>query len=247
MKKPNVIAIIQARMGSVRFPNKTTAKILGKTMLERIVERVRASRSVDRIVIATSTSKNDDAIERLAKRIGVPIFRGSEQDVIDRIHQTVEGSGADVVVRVTADNPLVDPGLIDAMVEELRKKKLDFLGNSDPPTFPHGLNLDVFTAASMEKLWKGTRDPKYHDTFRDFIFQNPARFRIGNYDCKINGRKTDISGHRWTVDYPVDLEKVRHIYKHLYPKKRIFRMRDILALEKAWNKKGACKLCTTRI
>jgi len=223
MKKSRMVAIIQARMGSTRFPEKVMAKIMGKTMLERIIERIQAARRIDKIIIATSTNKENDRIAIIGRKNKIDVYRGSEEDVVDRIYKAAKQAKADVIVRITADDPLVDPELMDRMVGERKRRQLDFLGNSNPETFPHGLNLDVMRMEALERLWELTRNPKYHDTFREGMFENPAKFRIGNYEHENN-----LSHLRWTVDTREDLEFMRGVYKHLYTKKRIFLMKDIL-------------------
>jgi len=212
MKKSRMVAIIQARMGSTRFPEKVMAKIMGKTMLERIIERIQAARRIDKIIIATSTNKENDRIAIIGRKNKIDVYRGSEEDVVDRIYKAAKQAKADVIVRITADDPLVDPELMDRMVGERKRRQLDFLGNSNPETFPHGLNLDVMRMEALERLWELTRNPKY-----------PAKFRIGNYEHENN-----LSHLRWTVDTREDLEFMRGVYKHLYTKKRIFLMKDIL-------------------
>ena len=114
-----IVAIVQARVGSTRFPRKVLTDISGATMLERVVERVREARSVERVVVATTTATDDDAVEQLCRRIGVACFRGSEEDVLDRYHAAAHEHGASIVVRITSDCPLLDPALIDTVVDQV--------------------------------------------------------------------------------------------------------------------------------
>lgn len=223
MRGKITVAIVQARLDSSRLQEKVLVTILDKSMLERIIERINAARKISKIIIATSINKENDELMEIGKKIGVQVYRGSEEDVIDRIYKAAKQEKADAIVRITADDPLVDPELIDSMVDECEKKQLDFLGNSNPETFPHGLNLDVLSMDGLERLWGLTREPRFKNTFREGIMENPSKFKIGNYE-----NKTNLSHLRWTVDTHEDLEFVRRIYKHLYSKKRIFLMKDIL-------------------
>lgn len=225
-KKTEVVAVIQARMGSTRLPQKTLAAIEGRPMLHWIVQRLKKSKSVGKIIIATTTQPEDGVIEEFAKKEGTPVFRGSVNDIVDRIYQAAKMEGGEIVVRVTADCPLVDAKLLDEMVGIMQSRGYDFFSNVSPPTYPDGLDLEMLTMNCLERLWKSTRgDPFLSEWFRTYIVQNPDKFRIGNHSYK-----TDMSEVRWTVDEKEDLEFVQRVYAEFRGKGADFWMDDLLAL-----------------
>ncbi len=220
----NTVAIIQARVGSRRLPGKVLAPIVGRSMLERVVERVQAATRVDRIVIATSEDPRDDAVEAICRRRGFDCFRGSESDVLGRYVGAAKQYAADPILRITADCPLIDPEVIDRVVDAFAGKGLDYASNINPPTFPHGLDTEILSAealahADREARWKSERE---HVTLH--IRQHPERFRSVNVT-----HVPDLSGRRWVVDEATDLEFVRAVYERLGDG-RPFGMADILAL-----------------
>ena len=207
-----VVAIVQARMGSTRLPGKVLMDIAGKTMLERVVERVCAARRIDEVVVATSTAPSDDAIVALCDALGVRWFRGSEEDVLDRYHGAALEAAADVVVRVTSDCPLIEPGIIDRVVDALQTQPdLDFAANTlEPRTFPRGLDVEAMRMAALETTCREAQHASEREHVTPFIWQQPKRFKLGRV-C----HDTDLSALRWTVDTPEDLAFVRAIFEHL--------------------------------
>lgn len=215
------IAIIQARMASSRLPGKVLLDIGGQPMLIRVIERVKRARTVDRTVVATTTDPSDDPVERLCQERGYPCYRGSTQDVLDRYYQAARSHEAEIVVRITADCPVIDPGLIDETVKALFEPSpvssqepaiaYDFAANRLPPpwgrTYPIGLDVEACTFAGLETAWKEARLPHQREHVMPFFYENPQRFRI----CLLN-HHTDLSAYRWTVDSAEDLELLRQIY-----------------------------------
>jgi len=220
MKK--IVCIIQARMGSTRLKNKALQKILGKTLIEHIFRRLKAAREVDEIVLATSVTKENDILVKHAEKIGLKYYRGSEQDLISRLYQATKKFKADALVRITGDCPLVDPKLVDKMVKIFRRKKIDFMTNNFPPTFPHGLDINVLPASTLKQLNAEVKNPFHREWFTYYIMENPEKFQIYNLKNPVN-----LSAMRWTVDYPEDLVFVRKIFKALDRKDKIFTMTDI--------------------
>jgi spore coat polysaccharide biosynthesis protein SpsF (cytidylyltransferase family) len=221
----NTVAIIQARVGSRRLPGKVLAPIVGRSMLERVVERVEAASRVDRAVVATSDDPRDDAVEAICRRRGFACFRGSESDVLGRYVGAAARYAADPILRITADCPLIDPEVIDRVVDAFRGKDLpyDYASNINPPTFPHGLDTEILSAealarADREARWQSERE---HVTL--YIRQHPDRFRTFNVT-----HAPDLSGRRWVVDEATDLEFVRAVYERMGD--RSFGMADVLAL-----------------
>jgi spore coat polysaccharide biosynthesis protein SpsF len=212
----NSVAIIQARMGSSRLPGKVLKDICGKPMLQRVVERISQAKSLSRVVVATTTSSDDDAIEKFCDGHGIDSFRGSQNDVLDRYHGAAEKFSADTVVRITADCPLADPEIIDLVVRNFLTAggAFDYYSNINPPTYPDGLDTEVFSRQSLEIMWQEARLKSEREHVTLFIRNHPERFRIGNLTGEI-----DLSQMRWTVDEPADLEFVVGVYASFGEKK----------------------------
>lgn len=221
----NVIAIIQARMGSTRLPGKVLADLHGWPMLARVVQRAARTQNVAEVVVATSTRADDDAIERLCRRMATPCFRGSEHDVLDRYYQAARAFRADAVVRITSDCPLIDPGLIDRVVGEFlaRQPAIHYACNSMPyKTFPRGLDTETVRFDALERAWREDRDPARREHVTPYVYRHPHRFRLH----AVLGR-ADYSHLRWTVDTPEDLRFVRCIYQYFGD--GLFSWEDVLA------------------
>lgn len=218
-------AILQARMSSSRLPGKVLRPLLGVPMLLRQVERIRRATTLDALVIATSTDRSDDALERVCTENGLSCFRGALDDVLDRFYQASREHHPEYVVRLTGDCPVADPAVIDAVVRYTVAGGFDYASNTLPPTFPDGLDVEVFTFQSLETAWGEARLPSQREHVTPFIHQQPERFRTGNYAAA-----HDQSHLRWTVDEALDFELIRQIYESLYPTKPDFNTNDVLAL-----------------
>ena len=206
-----VIAIIQARMGSTRLPGKMLMDIGGKPAVQHVFERVRLAKTINEIWLATTDNVADDVLASWGKEFGATVFRGSEQDVLDRYYQTAKKAGANVVVRVTADCPLVDPAVIDQVVEAYLGGDFDYVSNVHPPTFPDGLDIEVFSFSSLERAWHEAKLPSEREHVTPYIWKHPELFRLFNVTCYMVHEKVDLSRHRWTLDTPEDLELIRRI------------------------------------
>lgn len=221
-----IVAVIQARMNASRLPGKVLKDIAGKPMLEWVVSRVKQSQKVNEIVVATTTDPSDDAIEEFCKTIGAACFRGSAFDVLDRYYQAARIHKADVIVRITADCPLLDPVLIDDVIEELQTKSLDFAANRLPPpwkrTYPLGLDVEVCRMKAFEKAWKEAEKPFEREHVMPYFYDQEGRFKIS----VINTDKA-YPDQRWTVDTPEDLEVMRKAYGHFKDIKK-FGWKDVL-------------------
>jgi spore coat polysaccharide biosynthesis protein SpsF len=218
-----ILGILQARVSSTRFPSKVLQPVLGRPMLARQIERVLRSRRIDKFVVATSTDGGDDAIHAVCAEAGVDCFRGSLENVLDRFHSAAKACAPEHVVRLTGDCPLADPSVIDALVRFYLEGGFDYASNVLEPTFPDGLDAEVFSFSSLETAWKEARLPSELEHPTSFLYTRPARFKLGSYK---NDR--DLSGLRWTVDTPADFELVTKVYEGLYPGKPDFTTRDIL-------------------
>jgi len=225
---PHIVAIIQARMGSTRLPNKTLLEISGKPLLGHIIERVKASRTIHEIIVATTTDPQDKSILDLAVRYGVKRFAGSKDDVLDRFYNAAKLSSAEIIVRITADDPFKDPQVIDRIVRYFRSRpNLDYASNTIEPTYPEGLDVEVFSFKALEQAWAEAKLPSEREHVTPYIWKNPTKFRLANVKYK-----RDLSGFRWTLDYEEDLKFTREIYARLYSPGKIFLMDDILELLK---------------
>lgn len=206
-----VLAIIQARMGSVRFPGKTLADVCGQPMLWHIVERVKRASSVDEVMIATSDCASDDAIAQFSADLGIRCFRGSEHDVLDRFYRAAEQNQADYIVRITADCPLIDPEVVDKVVASFLNGDWDYVSNVLRYTYPDGLDTEVFSFAALQRAWRSATKTSDREHVTTFI-------RNGAFSTQNVENPSPIPPKiptRWTVDYPSDLEFVRSVYSRL--------------------------------
>ena len=220
-----ILAILQARMSSHRLPGKVMKPILGQPMLLRQIERVGRAAMLGSLVIATSEDATDDPIERFCAEHGVGCFRGSLDDVLDRFYRVAKDRAPEYVVRLTGDCPLADPNVIDTIVRFCLDGDYDYATNAIQPSFPDGLDVEVFKFACLEAAWREATLPSQREHVTPFIHQQPGRFKIGHYR-----RPRDLSHLRWTVDEPADFELVRQVYELLYPVKPDFGTDDILEL-----------------
>ena len=220
-----ILAILQARTTSTRLPGKVLKPILGHPMLSLQIERIQRSKKIDKLIVATSNNHSDNNIENLCINIRISCFRGSLDDVLDRVYQTAMQYKPEHIVRLTGDCPLIDPQIIDEVIDFCIKGDLDYVSNCVEPTFPDGLDVEVFKFSVLETAWKESLLPSHREHVTSFIHQNNERFKVGHYKNEV-----DLSHLRWTVDEPEDFEFVSQIYKELYPQYPIFITEDILEL-----------------
>lgn len=219
-----VAAIIQARCGSTRFPNKVFADISGHPLIWHVVDRLSYAHSITHTILATTVSPLDDQLALWGKAQDVEVFRGSEADVLNRYATAAQYASADVVVRITADDPFKEPALIDAAVEKLLKERLDVVCNHIPPSYPEGLDVEVFTLESIIRADKNAHTAFQREHVTQYFYQNPTLFKIGYLHNEEN-----LSHLRWTIDTEVDLEMVRKVYDNLYgAQEGYFTWRDIV-------------------
>ncbi len=224
-----IIGIIQARMNSERLAGKVMLDIMGKPMIWHMYNRLKNSKLLSNVVISTGESVNNLSICEYAQNENIPYFSGSELDLIDRLYQTAIKFNATAIVRVTADCPLVDPQIIDQLISEFIKKHDDYdiITNCNTRTFPHGLDVEIYSINILKKLWQEIKEPQLREWFPLYIEKNLTKFRILNIKNSI-----DESSLRWTVDYPEDFEFIKKIYENLYNENTIFGMNDVLNLLK---------------
>jgi glutamate-1-semialdehyde aminotransferase/spore coat polysaccharide biosynthesis protein SpsF (cytidylyltransferase family) len=219
-----VLAILQARTSSSRLPGKVLKPLLGEPMLARQIERIRRSRRVERLIVATSDHSGDDAIQKVCDTLGIGCFRGSLDDVLDRFYQAARGAEARIVVRLTGDCPLADPELIDEVVQFCVDGGYDYVSNALDPTFPDGLDCEAFRFECLQTAWTEATLSSQREHVTPYLYSHPERFRIGSYRGA-----SDHSGLRWTVDEPQDFALVEAIYSALYPANPAFSWTDVLS------------------
>ncbi len=212
------------------MPRKVMMKISGKPVLWHLIQRLETSKLIDKIVVATTTNREDVPIVRLCEEIGVDVFLGSEEDVLDRYYRAAKKYHADVIVRITADCPLIDPKITARVIKHYlkNKDKLDYVSTNHPATFPDGLDVEVFSFNALEEAWKSGKKQYEREHVTPYIWDQPDKFRIGNVE-----NDEDLSlKERWTLDYEQDFQFIKAIYDNLYNEGKVFFMDDVLRLLK---------------
>lgn len=225
-----IIVVIQARMSSSRLPGKAMLPVWGKSLLMRMAERVLRSRYPVMIVIATSTDPSDDVIEAEARLNHIPCYRGSLNNLLERHYGAARKYGADLVLKIPSDCPLIDPAIIDEALDLFYENGLryDYVSNLHPATYPDGNDVEIMTMDCLERVSKEAKEPWELEHTTPYIWEHPGQFRIGNLYWKTG---LDLSmSHRFTIDYPEDYEFILQVYKKLYPVKPAFSCNDILQL-----------------
>ncbi len=211
MSDPKTVAIIQARMSSSRLPGKVLRLVGSKTMLARVISRARRARLVDEVMVATTTDLSDEPIAAFCEESGIPCFRGDLFDVLDRYYQAAKSCGADVIVRLTADCPMIDPQEIDRTIAHFHQTCADFTANRLPPPFrrttPIGMDTEVCAFAALERAWQEAAEPFEREHVMPYLYDTPGRFRISVADLA-----EDLSRLRFTVDTADDLDVANQVY-----------------------------------
>ncbi|MEK4181191.1 glycosyltransferase family protein [Aeribacillus sp. FSL K6-1121] len=222
-----VAAIIQARMGSTRLPGKILKKVLDKTLLEYQIERVKRAKSIDEIIIATTTKESDDQIVQLCQQLSIPYYRGSEEDVLSRYFEAATQFNADVIVRLTSDCPIIDPNVIDKVVTHYleNKDRYDYVSNTLTRTYPRGLDTEVMSYKALKRAHEEAKELMYREHVTAYIYHHPDQFRL----CNVSNEK-DESKHRWTVDTEEDFHLIKNILEMLYPTKPLFTFEDVIQI-----------------
>jgi glutamate-1-semialdehyde 2,1-aminomutase len=217
------LAIVQARMGSTRLPDKVMRPINGVPMIELLLGRLARATRVDRIMLATSVDPRNEPLVAHVRALGFDVFQGSEHDVLDRFYQAALTSHPDTVVRVTGDCPLIDPELVDRLIDMRQSSGVDYQANVIPPTYPDGLDVEVFTFEALERSAREATTERDREHVTLFIRES-GRFTTANL-----AHESDCSHERWTVDEAADLDVIGHVFSHFHPRTD-FSWRDVLAL-----------------
>lgn len=223
----NTVIIVQARMTSSRLPGKVLKKVMDKTLLEYQIERLRRVRSANGLVVATTTNSSDEPIIEECGRLGINVFRGSEEDVLSRYYTAASEFGASDVVRVTSDCPLIDPEIMDKVIQyyQQNRNKFDYVSNTLERTYPRGMDTEVFSFKVLKEAFQEAKSQSEREHVTPFFYRNPHRFRLAS--VRYNG---DESRHRWTVDTQEDFELISNIITAIYPQNPCFNMNDTLEL-----------------
>jgi spore coat polysaccharide biosynthesis protein SpsF (cytidylyltransferase family) len=220
-----IICIIQARFNSIRLPGKVLLDLEGKTVLERVVERVSKSRFINDIIVATTTRKEDLKIVKLCSAKRIRVYCGSENDVLDRYFQVARLLKTTDIVRITADCPLIDPKIIDKIIQTHLTSKADYTSNTLKATFPDGQDVEIFTFRALKKAWEKARLSSEREHVTPFIKNNPRLFKLLNVEYA-----HDLSLKRWTLDENTDYKFIKLIYRYFSKKNKVFGMIEILQL-----------------
>jgi spore coat polysaccharide biosynthesis protein SpsF len=220
------VVVVQARTGSSRLPGKVMMPLAGAPLLQRQIERVRAAKVPVETVIATTTDASDDTVAGLARDIGVPCFRGHPTDLLDRHVMAARAHGADVVVKIPSDCPLIDPAAIERVIGAFDPARHDFVSNLHPGTWPDGNDVEVMSMAALETAWREATKPHEREHTTPFLWDQPDRFRVHNVAWE-TGRDLSMT-HRFTIDYREDYELIAAVYSALWPQDPLFSLQQIL-------------------
>lgn len=221
----NVVAIVQARMGSTRLPEKALKKIQGKTILWHIINRIKHSMLIDDVIIACTIKNEDKTIEDFAKKNSIKVYRGRVDDIVDRFYNASKKADADIIIRLWGDCPLVDPELIDKALKVFIEKRLDYSNNFNPPSYPGGLNFEIYSFKTLETILENTKDPFFREYPFEYVYAYEQSFKTF-YDKN----KEDLSNIHLTVDYQQDFDLISKIFEKLSKKDEIFHLKDIVNL-----------------
>lgn len=220
---PKVLAIVQARLGSSRLPGKVLLEVGGTPMIDFLLSRLSQSKRVDEIVVASPDTPGDQALVDHVRALGFGCAVGSENDVLDRFMTASLGRDADILVRITGDCPLVDPGIVDLTIERFLEADVDYLSNTVDPTYPDGLDVEVFSADAFARAHRESTTTHDREHVTPYL-KDGTRYRVGRLQ-----NDEDLSGLRWTVDEPDDLRVIDRVVQHFAPRTD-FQWREVLNL-----------------
>lgn len=222
-----IIGIIQARTGSSRLPGKIFLEFCGKPDLLHVFNRVKESKKINQVIIATTDKSGDDKVFDFCERERISCFRGSESDVLDRFYRCGAELGlstSDTIVRITADCPLIDPFIIDDVIRYFEENNFDYVSNTIEPTYPDGVDVEVFSFFALKKSWEEADLTSEREHVTPYIRNHEEIFKIGSYKNDI-----DLSYYRWTLDEAEDYQLINEIYKNLYSSDKIFTTQEVIS------------------
>ncbi len=229
-KNKNIVIVTQARTGSTRLPGKIVMPLSGKPLLVRMVERIEAAKVTKTVVVATTYDNEDDKVEELCKEHGFNCFRGHPTDLLERHYKAGKEYNADIVVKIPSDVPLIDPKVIDRVINYYleNEDRYDFVSNLHPATYPDGNDVEVMPMRVLETAYNEAKLPMEREHTTPYIWENKDRFRVGNVEWE-SGKDYSMS-HRFTIDYKEDYDFISRIYDELYESNPKFGLDDILKL-----------------
>ena len=224
MNKKKITVIIEARTSSSRLPNKVVAEIEGKPMIFYVIDRIKQIKSVEQIILATTQEENDKILTEIAKQNSIGSFVGDSIDVLDRGYQCALQNNADPIIRITGDCPLIDPDIVEEMLEFYLKNNYDYVSNRINPKYPDGLDVEIYSFNTLQMAAQNAKWSSERELVTTYITKNPKNFKIFSYE-----NQEDLSEYRWTVDEQKDLEFIRKIYSIMKPKTN-FSMKEIVEI-----------------
>ncbi|MFH1197886.1 MAG: glycosyltransferase family protein [bacterium] len=230
MKNIKVITVVQARMSSTRLPGKVMLLAAGKPLLLLMIERMKQAVKTGKVIVATSTNYEDDAIEKLCVENKIDFFRGHPTDLLDRHYWAGKKLKADAVVKIPSDCPLIDPKIIDRVIDHYITNfdEYDYVSNLHPATYPDGNDVEIMSFEALKTAWENANQNFEREHTTPYIWTHPEMFKIGNIKWEAN---LDYStSHRWTIDYEEDYLFIKKVFEELYPVNPKFSMVDILNL-----------------
>lgn len=228
-QKAEYVGVLQARMESSRLPGKLLMEVCGEPIIQIMLKRMKYARGVSNWVLATTDNEQDHKLVEIAKAMDLLYFRGSEDDVLDRLYQCAKNFDIKYMVRIGADNPLLDYRVVDDTIKKFMEsgESFDYFSNHHPPTFPDGQEVEIIPFRSLEIEWKEASRPHEREHATPFLWDQPERFKIGNYEYPGKNLYLDF---RWTLDYEEDFNMIKAVLEELYPIKPDFSMEDVLEL-----------------
>jgi spore coat polysaccharide biosynthesis protein SpsF len=217
------VAIIQARMGSTRLPGKVLKDLTGQTVLARVIERLRWARLIDELLVATTASSADDVIVAECRKCSVAVFRGDENDVLDRYYYAAQLLKAEIVVRITSDCPFIDPEITDKTIAAFLDARPDYASNALLRTYPRGLDTEVMSMETLSRAWQEAKNSHEREHVTPYIYEHPEKFKI----LPVTG-DADHGSHRWTLDTREDLEFLQAVHARF--RNDMFTWGDVLAV-----------------
>jgi len=222
-----IVATIEARMTSTRLPGKVMKPVIGRPVLELLIERLKKSRYIDEIVVATTINNTDQPIIDLCSLLGIKYYRGSEDDVLKRVLDAAKSVSGDIIVEITGDCPFVDPGIVDECIKTYLNGNYNYVSNVITRSYPRGLDVQVFPVSVLEEVNELTNNPIDHEHVSLYIYEHPERYRLKNITAPDELFWPDLG---ITLDTPEDYELICGIYEELYPLDPDFKAADIVDL-----------------
>jgi len=225
-----IVTIIQARIGSTRLPGKVLMPLAGKPLILRMYERVTFAKYAGEIVVAITEEENDDQLFKICQQNSIKVFRGHSFDLLDRHYKAAKKYHADAVIKIPSDCPLIDPEIIDKVIQYYisNGQKFDYVSNLHPPSYPDGNDVEVMSFETLENVWINAKKDFEREHTTPYIWENPDKFRIGNvfWETGLDYSMT----HRFTIDYKEDYQFIKRVYDELYEKNNRFGLKNILLL-----------------